>query len=524
MSFSWQTPFGELDPLTSYLSSTGSSNWNLPDYSAKNPFQPPTGDFGRDRYTYGDRFSSFNQTDYQPAPRGQIFDATSSYLGWSTITSQVDSWLAQTHPELFDFNNTANYNTQSMTSLGGDWSGVDQWNAEINAAAGQAGVPANLIKAVMKLESDGVNLGPNDATAVGPMQVTINNWGTWAQQNNLDLYTPADNILAGAMILKQNYDEYSDWAVQQGINPWKAAVYAYYAGNPYNLTAADKPSQGGSGISTAEYGDRIWNSFTQLQLGTTGTGQPGQFSSGATTSTGFEAITGGQPYPITQDIGLTDFAQGQLNGQYAYGADYGITGHAGIDVGTPLGTKTFSPVAGEIIYNGGTGYYQDYRYGNSNNTGELLIKLDNGDELILGHMGNISVQVGQRVTPGMYVGESGFGGAPENGGGPHIHVEYRKYGENTPSGFLAVDPRLALGGAFAGRYSSTPGFSSGEYVPAAQDWNNFMRNAATGGKLYGSNYSPDYGGSSFGSWIRNNAGWIPGAIPDGIYTGKDVGR
>jgi hypothetical protein len=135
----------------------------------------------------------------------------------------------------------------------------------VDAASNATGVPANLIKAIMKLESNGLNLLPNGASAVGPMQVTINNWGYWAQTNGLNLYNADQNIMAGAMILDRFRLQYLNWSQQHGIDPWLTALYSYYAGNPYNLLSRDSPAHGGMGITTQEYGARIWYSYQFLQ-------------------------------------------------------------------------------------------------------------------------------------------------------------------------------------------------------------------------------------------------------------------
>jgi hypothetical protein len=154
---------------------------------------------------------------------------------------------------------------KSYDQLMKSWSNVHARQSAIDEASSATGVPENLIKAVMKLESNGLNLGPNGATAVGPMQVTTSNWGWWAQVNGLNLYNADDNIMAGARILDRFRIQYLQWAQDHGIDPWLTALYAYYAGNPYNLRARDSPAQGGAGITTQEYGARIWYSYQWLQ-------------------------------------------------------------------------------------------------------------------------------------------------------------------------------------------------------------------------------------------------------------------
>lgn len=205
---------------------------------------------------------------YQSSIQGMVntWNANSPFLS-------AEEQLAKQNQTMYGGQNMSASNSVGgssfMSSAGGDWSGVDAWNPQISAAASKTGVPANLIKAVMKLESGGANLGANKAGAIGPMQVVGSIWGGLGY----NLYDPGQNIMAGATILKQNYDQYKGWAQANGIDPWKAAVYSYYAGNPYNLSAADDPSQGGSGMSTGAYGDQIWNDYQMLNTGGVGISQ-----------------------------------------------------------------------------------------------------------------------------------------------------------------------------------------------------------------------------------------------------------
>jgi murein DD-endopeptidase MepM/ murein hydrolase activator NlpD len=66
----------------------------------------------------------------------------------------------------------------------------------------------------------------------------------------------------------------------------------------------------------------------------------------------------------------------------------------------------------------------------------LMIETDDGNQLILGHMGLIAVVYGQRVEIGQYVGLSG------GYNGDHLHLETR---ELAPwGGYRAVDPRRSF--------------------------------------------------------------------------------
>jgi len=155
-------------------------------------------------------------------------------------------------------------------------------------------------------------------------------------------------------------------------------------------------------------------------------------------SLGFAAIRGGGSAPVTQEFGVTDFADG--NPLYDYGREYGVAGHTGVDVGLPDGTPLRTPVAGTVVIAGGSGYFRDETGRHPEATsGELRLRLADGDLLILGHLGAIAVAVGQRLPAGAPVGRSG------TANGPHVHVEYRRVDDALPSGYRIVDPRAALG-------------------------------------------------------------------------------
>jgi len=337
-----------------------------------------------------------------------------------------------------------------MSSLGGDWSGVDQWDSQIGAAAAKYGVPANLIKAVMKLESGGQNQAMNGAGAVGPMQVVGSIWGGLGY----DLSQPDQNIMAGAAILKQNYDQYQSWALQNGIDPWKAAVEAYYAGNPYDLSAHDSTAQGGSGMSTGQYGDQVWSDYQNLNafgLGGSGTVANSMNVSGSTG--GFSSVLGSNGNaPISQDFNVPSDL-----GLYSYSTEYGLNGinHTGVDIAVPYGTPYFAPMGGTVLC-AGTGVGQDESGGScaafrdlmGNGAGRVEIQLDNGAVLIYGHSSRAALAPGSRVSAGTLLGYSGG----ENGA--HVHLEARVRDPSTDSGWRIVDPRTILGGGFAGAPST----------------------------------------------------------------------
>lgn len=113
----------------------------------------------------------------------------------------------------------------------------------------------------------------------------------------------------------------------------------------------------------------------------------------------------GNIYCITQYFGNTAFAQsGAYNG----------SGHNGIDIGTPEGTKIIAALSGTVIGTGNTDAYPNcYSYGKW-----VLIKHGNGLTSLYAHLSYIGVSVGDAVPTGGLLGYSGKTGYVT---GPHLH-------------------------------------------------------------------------------------------------------
>lgn len=364
-----------------------------------------------------------------------------------------------------------------MTSLGGSWENIDQWNPQIQAAAAKYGVPGNLIKSVMKLESGGVNAGRNGAGAIGLMQVVDRFWGGLGY----DLYDPAQNVMAGAHVLRQFYDQYKDWALQNGVDPWKAAVYSYYAGNPYNLSARDDPAQGGSGMTTGAYGDQIWRDYMALSQSTPGMGagpsfNPGNFGGGAG-SGNFGAFLPNSALPS-----WGEFDQESSLPYYGYGRDYGLSGttHTGLDITMPFGQPMKAAFSGTVRCAGtgpgcdAFGYVPNFGGAGSAmpGAGRIEIVSDDGNTvLIYGHSAGSAVRAGQRVNAGDVVGYNGGMNSA------HVHLEARVRDPSTASGWRIVDPRTVLGGGVPGMGGVGGGFAPAPpQGQAGYDWGNAALN------------------------------------------------
>lgn len=88
------------------------------------------------------------------------------------------------------------------------------------------------------------------------------------------------------------------------------------------------------------------------------------------------------------------------------------TPHTGIDLALPYGCDVLSPVSGYVS--------RIVDYGSQNIGKGVMIKLQNGQELIFGHLSrNDFVHVGDKVSMGMKIAESGSSGRST---GPHLHL------------------------------------------------------------------------------------------------------
>ncbi|MGW0465936.1 M23 family metallopeptidase [Streptomyces sp. NPDC003027] len=90
--------------------------------------------------------------------------------------------------------------------------------------------------------------------------------------------------------------------------------------------------------------------------------------------------------------------------------------HSGVDFHAAYGSKVVSVGAGTVVEAGWGG-----AYGNN-----VVIRMNDGTYTQYGHLADITVSVGQTVTPGERIGISGSTG---NSTGPHLHFEARTSAE-----------------------------------------------------------------------------------------------
>ncbi len=351
---------------------------------------------------------SFSQPSIKP-PKYTSSDqvAMTGFMGQSQLMKNMRGRLTI---DVVNDPKMATGTNASIGNPGGGFAKVDALNNFIMDAANKYKLDPNLIKAVMKLESGGDWYIEPKSGAIGYMQVMPEFWSDLGY----DLYDPAQNIMAGAHILR--------WAIDKAGGDVQQGLINYRGG------------WGFDGYTNGQqYLDAVNGNLDQINAA------GGAYYGGETQGigTGWQIMFGGASFPVTQEFGPTEFAAANP-GMYEYGAAYGVTGHPGVDVGVPRGTVLSSPVEGTVIRAGGSGYYCDTG-GCGSGQGELKIKMADGSELILGHMSSMSVYVGQKIKVGQPVGQSG------TLNGDHVHVEFRIVDSSTESGYRIVDPRGGTG-------------------------------------------------------------------------------
>mgnify|MGYP000850313058 CR=1 FL=1 len=94
-----------------------------------------------------------------------------------------------------------------------------------------------------------------------------------------------------------------------------------------------------------------------------------------------------------------------------------------IDIGAPVGTTIVAAADGTVITAKPSGWNGGYG-------GLTIIQHANGSQSLYAHQSSINVSVGQKVSQGQKIGESGNTGRST---GPHLHLEFR--GVKTPALF-----------------------------------------------------------------------------------------
>lgn len=145
---------------------------------------------------------------------------------------------------------------------------------------------------------------------------------------------------------------------------------------------------------------------------------------------------------MTPQQSTTTAASGGLSGDqydgFSVSQEYGVNGHPGIDIATPVGTKLIAPIAGKVTHAADD---DPNGYGS-------WVEITGADGTVVryGHLSGINVNVGDAVTPGMLIGATGGAVGSKGAGnadGPHLHFEV-----HVAQGGPAVDPTHYLAGGW----------------------------------------------------------------------------
>lgn len=85
--------------------------------------------------------------------------------------------------------------------------------------------------------------------------------------------------------------------------------------------------------------------------------------------------------------------------------------HRGIDLSMPKGTDILSPINGVVD--------KIVDYGGENLGKGIILHTDDGKNVILGHLSDVKVKVGEHINIGQHIAESGNTGFST---GPHLHL------------------------------------------------------------------------------------------------------
>ncbi len=123
-----------------------------------------------------------------------------------------------------------------------------------------------------------------------------------------------------------------------------------------------------------------------------------------------------------------------ISADYTLSAPFGNSGdnwtstHSGQDFAVPTGTTVHSVHGGTVVKAGGNGAGDGPAYGNA-----VVIEHDNGTYSQYAHLSDVEVSVGDKVSTGDRIAQSGNSG---NSTGPHLHFEIR----TSPNYGTAVNP------------------------------------------------------------------------------------
>lgn len=446
-------------------------------------------------------------------------DGRVSFRGFDASPSRSFEDLLQLGPGAQDFEDYLSGNGMSkgdqFSSLGGEWAKIDRWNGAIQKAQQEAYqktgvmVPGNVIKAIMKIESQGEHLAANPWGYVGLMQVGPGSWGVGTDWDlGRATSDPEYNIFAGTMELARRY---TDAKSKNPAYDWGNVALGYFSGSYTSTGAVD-----GFGTSTDQYYDIFMQNLNALG-GATGAMNYGKATGfgqdlTGTSGNGFFNMWG----PSARLPVWGEFNQPSSNGLYGYGTSYGLNGtnHTGIDVMADVGTAQYAPMSGVVTCAatgngpgvdgagcGAFGYLPNFEGApQRSGAGRIELLLDNGAVLIFGHSLDSYVQPGQRVNAGDLIGTVGGMNSA------HTHLEARVRDPSMPSGWRIVDPREVVGGGnftqngnVMGNLAQTQGLSAQSMMPYIGRTN--------AQPTWGTGYGGGFGGRQGGTGMMGRVRW-----------------